>query len=459
MWIAEGFIQPNHGSGSHDDRLEEIAAGYYKELITRNLIERRAESSATGYSCTMHDVVRSFAEFIARGDSLVVQGDSNRASSGSSNNNDNDDDDDTSLVRRMSVGPSELVPDWAVVRKQDSSTIITLIIHCKINIIGPYDSLASFSRLRVLSIKGGGVDCDRLVGSLCELRHLRHICLEETNISKLPENIHKMIFLQHILIRGSKNLENLPSGIVKLVHLRTLDTYGSNADVVIPKGFGGLTSLRTLLGFPARTHMDGGWCSLQEIGPLSHLRKLHLHGLENVPASSLAEKAMVSSKEHLDYLMLHWSSSGWMELRGGREKQQRQQHVAEEVLEKLCPPPGVQHLIIQGYFGRMLPNWTTAPATGAFNSLTILNLLDLPCCTKLPDGLCQLLSLKVMSIEDAPAIKNVGFEFQASSSSLAAFPNLMTLQMEGLCEWEQWDWEEQGGGCHGHACSRGTPNC
>jgi hypothetical protein len=155
---------------------------------------------------------------------------------------------------------------------------------------------------------------------------------------------------------------------------------------------------------------------LEEIGSLSQLRKLGLHGLENVPASSLAEKAMVSRKEHLDYLQSNWSSGGWMELRDEMEKKYRQ-HAVEEVLEKLCPPPSVQHLWIEGYFGCMLPNWMTMLATGAFKSLMMLELVDMPCCTKLPDGLCRLPSLKALDIRDAPAIKSVGSEFQASSSS------------------------------------------
>jgi len=181
-----------------------------------------------------------------------------------------------------------------------------------------------------------------------------------------------------------------------------------------------------------------------------------LHGLENVPASSLAEMARIGSKEHLDYLELHWSSSGLMGLRDEIDKQQRQ-HTAEEVLENLCPPPRTQHLHIEGYFGRMLPNWMTVPnaATGAFKSLMFLGLWDLPCCTKLPDGLHQLPSLKLLNIKDAPAIKSVGFEFQGSSSltavgrggtaatSAAAFPSLTHLILQGLCEWEEWDWEEQ----------------
>jgi Leucine-rich repeat (LRR) protein len=71
--------------------------------------------------------------------------------------------------------------------------------------------------------------------------------LEETNISRLPDDIHRMKFLQHILIRGSVNLENLSSSIKKLSHLRTLNIYDSNINVTIPKEFGGLENLRGLV--------------------------------------------------------------------------------------------------------------------------------------------------------------------------------------------------------------------
>ena len=68
MWISKGFVQPQDDSSSQDDRLEEEAIKYYQELINRNLIE--PTEGAVVYQCTMHDMVRTFAEFMAREDSL-----------------------------------------------------------------------------------------------------------------------------------------------------------------------------------------------------------------------------------------------------------------------------------------------------------------------------------------------------------------------------------------------------
>ena len=59
MWISEGFIHAQERSSSYDDRLEEIADGYYQELITRNLVEPTEKSGSTPYYCTMHDLLLS----------------------------------------------------------------------------------------------------------------------------------------------------------------------------------------------------------------------------------------------------------------------------------------------------------------------------------------------------------------------------------------------------------------
>jgi Leucine-rich repeat (LRR) protein len=299
-----------------------------------------------------------------------------------------------------------------------------------------------------------------LVSSLSNLNHLRYLHLEGTNVSRLPDDIQQMKFLQFIRLRNCEKLANLPSSIVKLVHLRSLNITGSNVSVV-PKGFGGLTNLRLLYGFPVHVdnmdHVVGGsWCSLQELAPLSQLRQLTLQGLEKVPASWMAEKAQISSKGHLSYLEFNYSSAG-----DGEVEQQRQQSVIqEEVLEKLYPPTSsLENLTVEGgYAGRKLPNWMHAPASAAdFKSLRFLTLENLPCCTQLPEGLCCLPCLELLIIEDAPTVKRIGPEFQAPSSLPARdtsvvvalapppFPKMRELALVGLCEWEEWEWNDDEG--------------
>jgi hypothetical protein len=426
MWISEGFIHECHHNGA-DDRLEEVATEYHKELIKRNLLEPTVGSLITGYECTMHDVVRSFAEFMAKQELLVAVQD--RQVVVASND----------TIRRLSVQgeiAKSAVETDIFLQKLKSLRTLMIISDTSIRID---DFVGSCSYLRVLHIESA--ECGSLVHFLCQLKHLRYLFLCDTDMSSLPDDIHKMKYLQHISLVGCNKLGQLPSNIVKLQKLRFLCLNGSM--VIVPKGFGGLNNLRILKRFPV--HIDNsmddknrGWCSLQEIGSLSRLRDLELYGLENACTSSWAEKAAISSKQHLSYLVLNCNNGRYMGSRDEIAKQQQQEAV-EEVFQELRPPSCIEDLSILGYFGRRLPNWMMVPETTTFKSLRILRLHNLLCCTQLPDGLCRLPSLEGLDIIDAPAIKNVGPEFQAPS---IAFPNLTNLNVNDLCEWEKWEWDE-----------------
>ncbi|WVZ48924.1 hypothetical protein U9M48_000315 [Paspalum notatum var. saurae] len=420
MWVSEGFIQCPAAGSPHEYGLEEMATEYYSELIKRNLIEPTKKYSLTGFRCTMHDVVRSFAEYMAREESLVVVDKDQLVATGGRGSG--------MFVRRLSVAQTASVGEWAVLQRQE--LLRTLIIYSSVN-FKPSDSFGHFSRLRVLHIQSVA-DCDRLVSSVSKLKHLRYLSLKETNVSKLPVDIHKMKFLQYLDIIDCQKLRHLPLTTIKLMHLRSLDITGSVNISTVPKGIGGLTNLRIFLGFPVHVDMDAGnaWCSLQELAPLSQLRELAVYGLEKVSASWMAEKAMISTKVHLSYLELNYNNTN--------------EHTSE-------PREG-------GYVGRQLPNWMSALVSAAdFKSLRYLSLENLPCCTQLPDGLCCLPSLELLIIKDAPSIKRVGHEFQAPSSlaagastaTLAPFHKMKNLELNGLPKWEEWEWndfvEEQGG--------------
>ncbi|TVU26660.1 hypothetical protein EJB05_29215, partial [Eragrostis curvula] len=394
MWISEGIIH-----GNLDD-LENIGREYYDELLLRNLIEPDT-SYLEQFYCSMHDVVRSFAQYIARDEALVA-GQSNQIDITSKLN--------AQRFIRLSLenkGSESDELEWMSLQAQISArTLISVGNNVKIK---PGDSLVTFSSLRTLHVIGA--DFDPLAESLVKLKHLRYLSIADTNISILPENIDKMKFLQYIDISNCESLVKLPVSIGKLQDLRYLNLRWTSINS-IPRGFGGLTSLRKLYGIPV--HMDGEWCSLEELGPLSKLIELSIHGLENVSSSKIARKTNLCGKVHLRKLALHCTSKHGHNGQLFKEEEnisgQGHQNI-EEVFDELRPPPSVENLTINTYFGRRLPIWMTSNDVVTLGSLRIMVLEDLPCCTELPNSLCQLPCLELLQIECAPAIKRVGPEF------------------------------------------------
>uniref|UniRef100_A0A453DT06 Uncharacterized protein n=1 Tax=Aegilops tauschii subsp. strangulata TaxID=200361 RepID=A0A453DT06_AEGTS len=426
MWIGEGFV---HGE---TDKLEELGNEYHKELILRNLIEPDPLYSSQTI-CHMHDVVRSFAQFLTRDEALIGH-------SGEILNS------KLSLPKflRFSVetkgGQSDEF-EWRCLQEQKSLRSIIIIGNFKIQ---SGDSLMSFSSLRTLHVESANFAA--LAESLYQLKHLRYLTLENCNdINSLPEDIHKIKFLQHLGLEGCRSLVKLPDSIVKLEELRFLDLDDTCVNSM-PRGFCALTNLRELYGFPA--YVDGDWCSLEELGPLSHLIHLGLKGLENVAVTSSALKAMLVAKVHLTLMKLHCTNTLDNNRRVPSEKEQG---IIEEVFDELYPPSCIENINIRGYFGRQLPRWMMSTATSHLKSLRFLTMHELVCCIQLPDGLCLLPCLELLAVDRAPAIKRVGPEFvqcpdhrhHPSSQVTTSFPRLHKIKLNALVQWEDWEWEEE----------------
>ncbi|KAL6619370.1 hypothetical protein ACP70R_034509 [Stipagrostis hirtigluma subsp. patula] len=441
MWICEGFI---HGS-SNDN--EEAGEEYFKELILRNLIEPLDEW-VDQRACTMHDVVRSFARYVSRDEALVFHRglfiNFGRL--------------DSLKVRRLYLGingsRSNQI-DWSILQRQKS--LRTLIVDGSSITFKAHLPLSCFSSLRTLVIIG--VKFDAVVDSLCLLKHLRYLKLVSTDISRLPEAIGNMKFLEFIIIEKCEKTVQVPGSIIKLGQLRGFDLLDTKVSG-IPRGFGGLTKLTSLTGFPAHTATvgaspkDENWSSLIELGPMSQLRLLEIFGLENVSSRSFAAKANLAAKERLTFLKLQCASrlgkDGLVKVEDVITEEEKQQ--TESMFDELCPPPCLQDLSIEGYIGRRLPLWTMSSTSAALlKGLRFLFLDDLACCTQLPDGLCQLPYLEFIQINRAPAIKHVGPTFvqaqqhhhslRCSSGGLITFPRLRELLVIDMMEWEEWEWE------------------
>ncbi|XBH60395.1 hypothetical protein VPH35_115000 [Triticum aestivum] len=415
MWISEGFLH-----GTSDDS-EELGSKYYKELILRNLIEPNTKYVDQSV-CDMHDVVRSFAQFVARDEALAGHGG------------------ETNIVSklgaheflRLSLESDGLA--WSSLQAQ--KTLRALISVGYIN-IKPGDSLVHFPCLRTLHICSA--DVVALLESLHELKHLRYLSLENTDISSLPDSIGMIKFLQYISLDGCEQFVKVPHSILKLGQLRHLN-FNMTSIEGIPRGFCALTNLRALKGFPAQ--VDGDWCSLEELGPLSHLRELGIHGLENVILSSSTTKAKLGDKVHLTSLFLSCGPNSILAngdlIKDGDSVSEEEQQQIEKVFDELCPPPRLENLDIKGYYGRWLPRWMMSSSVVPLKSLRFLFITDV-LCRQLPDGLSQLPYLEFIQIYRAPAIKRIGPDFlqsyhhhsASSSQMVAGFPKLREMNLIG----------------------------
>ncbi|XP_047083971.1 disease resistance protein RGA2-like [Lolium rigidum] len=427
MWIGEGLV---HGD-SHS--LEEEGRKYYMELILRNLIEPNTEYPHD-FVCGMHDVIHSFAKFVARDEALVVLGGDTAKIKLSSHS-----------FLRLSIETKGVESDGFELRNlEEQISLRTLILRGKLK-IQPGESLVTFSILRTLFVESANFAA--LIEYVCQLKHLRYLALRGcTDISRLPENIHQMKFLQYFDIDGCKGIVKLPDSIVKLHGLRFLNI-GTAQVNNIPRGYGALTNLRSQWGFPA--YMDGDWCSLEELGPLCLLKELGIEHLESVSATSSVANVRLSAKPHLTTLHLNCRSklgdNGLLNADVSEEEKQR----IEVVFNVLCPLPCLEFLSIQGYFGRHLPRWMMWTTTMPLQNLRTLLMTDLACCIQLPDGLCRLPFLEYLSVNCAPAIKRVGPEFvqpyshhhHASAQAPPAFPRLHEMLLYGMVEWEEWEWD------------------
>ncbi|XP_047080685.1 putative disease resistance protein RGA1 [Lolium rigidum] len=430
MWIGEGFV---HGTS---DNLEELGTKYYKELIVRNLLEPDAHCIDQEV-CSMHDVVRSFAQFVSRDEALAAHsGETNIGSKFSAHK-----------FLRLSLENKSSESDgldWSSLQTQ--TMLRTLILVGNINMKSG-DLLAHFPSLRTLYADSTGVR--ELAEFLHEFKHLRYLSLENSDISSLPDNLGKLKFLQFISLFGSEQFVELPHSIVQLSKLRYLNIDGTSI-LSIPRGFHVLTNLRGVHGFPAVE--DGDWCSLEELGPLYQLTDIEIEGLDNITAPSFAAKAKLGEKVHLINLSLSWHSrlGDDGKIKEEDSVSEEEQEKTEKVFDELCPPSNLNCLSISGYFGRRLPTWMVSSLDVSLKTLRILTIADLACCALLPNGLCQLQYLEFIQIIRAPAIKRVGLEFLQSnhhqslppSHVAVAFPKVHEMILAGMVEWEEWNWVE-----------------
>jgi hypothetical protein len=231
LWIAQGYIQDKIISKT----LEDLGVEYYRELLSRNLLEPD-ETFYYQSGCIMHDVVRSCAQSIIKDEGVLISEvqDVNRTLMS------------TPKLRHLSIANKAVRTE--TLQKQVSVRTLMLFGSTTVEL---KDLLNDLSCLRVLYVHN--VNLVELPKSICHLKHLRHLHLSSTSMSTIPRDIGDLKFLQALDLEGCTNVSQLPNSILKLRKLRSLNLEGTSI-TSIPRGFRKLENLVRVLEFPTHSN-------------------------------------------------------------------------------------------------------------------------------------------------------------------------------------------------------------
>ncbi|XP_034679066.1 putative disease resistance protein RGA3 [Vitis riparia] len=402
LWIAQGYIQSTNGN----EQLEDIGDQYFKELLSRSLLEEvKKDDFNDTLSCKMWDLIYDLAQSIVGFEILVLRSYVNNI---------------PEEARHVSLF-EEINP---MIKALKGKPLRTFLNHC----VDSYEDstivnsfFPSFMCLRALSLSRMGVE--KVPKCLGKLSHLRYLDLSHNGFKVLPNAITRLKNLQTLKLIRCWNLQRISNNIGELINLRHLENNGCYHLTHMPHGIGKLTLLQSLPLFVVGN--DIGWLRNHKIGSLSELKGLNqlrgglnISNLQNVRDVELVSRGeILKGKQYLQSLRLEWNRSG--------------QDAAYEgdklVMEGLQPHPHLKDIFIAGYGGTEFPTWMMNEGLGSlFPHLIEIEISGCSRCEILPpfSQLPSLKSLKLHHMKEA--------ELKEGSLTTPLFPSLESLELSDM---------------------------
>jgi disease resistance protein RPM1 len=312
LFIAEGFIEERDGS-----TMEEVAEGYLKELVHRNMLQLIMRNPfGRMKSFRMHDILRELAVGMCRKECFGVTYEEDKCRGSLEK------DGRRLVVHKLKKGINQSFSGIHRLRSvitldisMPSSTLLSLVAEkCKY--------------MSVLELRG--LTIEKVPDAIGDLFNLRHLGLRNSKVKLLPKSIGKLSNLLTLDL-GRSSIQELPGGITKLRKLRHLfaekvnDPYWRNlhscSGVQIPKGLENLTNLQTLKALEAQGE------SVRHLQELRELRSLRIWKVKESYCGRLCESLV--QMRFLSYLSVNASDE-------------------DEVLRLNALPPNLQKLRLTG---------------------------------------------------------------------------------------------------------------
>ncbi|ONI12191.1 hypothetical protein PRUPE_4G149700 [Prunus persica] len=327
LWVAEGFVMPEKSIGRPEKSIEEVAEGYLKELIGRNLVHASTMEvdGRVVRSCRVLNLVLEF--IISKVENFIIVSCDENSGCGSPGEK----------IRRLSIHNVSMAN---LSRYRDLSCIRTLLVCGQTSSLS--ELLNTFTFLKVLDLQG--VPLEDFPSYVVGLTLLRYLCPRETNVRTVPKSIKKLGFLETLDLKQTK-VTKLPAQIYALHNLRHLlvycydvpnyVTFGAARGVKVSVGnIAALCCIQKLSLITVKNNRK----IISDLGELKGLRKLGLTDLERKDGRDLCRS--IQKMQKLSTLDVRSTSE-------------------EEFLDldhEEFPPNYLQRLYLKGRLER-LPKW------------------------------------------------------------------------------------------------------
>ncbi|KAH7536608.1 hypothetical protein FEM48_Zijuj03G0002800 [Ziziphus jujuba var. spinosa] len=321
----------------------------------------------------------------------------------------------------------------------DQSSLRSLFIQCTSdtslddkNMVFFHQNFRYLKHLRTLGLISSKIT--KVPEQIGRLIHLRYLNLfQSRNLQELADEVCDLCNLQSLRIEGCSRLQRLPEGMGKLVNLRHLYMRGCKELVGLPKGIGGLTQLRTLdTMFIPKKNEAAYFLSLGDLKSLKHLR-FQRYIFEITKCCNLINR---SERE-----LMYWECLVYLILNFGEADKKEEIRDEEDefgILEALQPHPSLRGLLITEYKGTSLyPKWMKE-----LKKLMGLHITNCKQCESLPPLGNLLPSLEDLVISGLDKVKKIGDEFLGlgvEQAEAVSFPKLKVLGFYNMRDWEDWE--------------------